>query len=544
MPGRFEKPPKPEDTMIESPETIKMAKIPEQTVEDTVVDMPAIKEKKSPKNEKEKKRKELEAVLANATSYDKVFLGDGSGFYFQPTGTGQFNLVFKKGENISFHDVFPIESVIEQIESIGYKWSLEIGVPPEKREIKKRSPEVEKNIEKFNALPEMGVIRIGDREYRKISDEFFFAGKASKNEKTAVVETVKSEDIRKEIEKAGAGKISFLESGEIKLVEDTVNDGKRRASFMKHIARYYPQLQKEPRSGVFTKIANFFTDKETKIPPTEDEIRNYIKNESMISQGTVGDCYLMAALNSFKRQRPDLYLEFISRNIMRDGERNSFHVRFPGLKLSEDISRKGWIEITDADIKKWKADKRIEADNPDLILERAYASAISRIKQGVGKTMILNEKGDMAFEGGLGHRVLHDLLSTDMAKKYEIGNYAADGHKRLADSTEKVSLAKNFLKNYAAQPKRYIVVAATPHRSEDNKEQDDTKKFVVDGESFYYRHQYSIVGYKDGKVEIENPHNTSKRIQIPEETFLKAFTQVSFAEVVGEYAAMHKKDEA
>ena len=56
---------------------------------------------------------------------------------------------------------------------------------------------------------------------------------------------------------------------------------------------------------------------------------------------------------------------------------------------------------------------------------------------------------------------------------------------------------------------------------------------VVDG--LYQQHAYSVVGYENGTVYVENPHNTGKRVAYPLDEFLKRFAQISYVEIKKQY---------
>ncbi len=48
------------------------------------------------------------------------------------------------------------------------------------------------------------------------------------------------------------------------------------------------------------------------------EVKEYLPN-SEIKQGRIGDCYLLAAINSLKKEHPELYLSVLSKSL-RKGE--------------------------------------------------------------------------------------------------------------------------------------------------------------------------------------------------------------------------------
>ncbi len=264
------------------------------------------------------------------------------------------------------------------------------------------------------------------------------------------------------------------------------------------------------------------------LPEERDRVIEYIKN-SEIKQGGYGDCYLLAALNSIKKGHPELYYDVLARSIRPGVNEGDFEVGFLGSAAGE------WISVTKEDIQDWRK-KGAKADLADVVLERAYASYISRKVNGNQGHTIVNDGRELDFEGGLGHRALYDVLGSGLAEKHKIADYEQnDGRKSLRENGYASTAKKFFEEEFEHAPEDYIVTANTPRWHNGARVDDKAAPIRVEGAQIYFKHAYSVIGYKNGRFVIENPHDTSKLFTLSMDSFLETFSQVSFAMVKAKY---------
>ena len=237
----------------------------------------------------------------------------------------------------------------------------------------------------------------------------------------------------------------------------------------------------------------------------------------------------MAGINSLKKTHPEIYLSTLSKSLRKGQNSGEWQVRFQGLDLPQmqadlGVGFDGWITVTNRDLKIW-AVQGMSADLPDVILERAYASYISR-KQRRKAGMTMHRDRKLSMEGGFGHRALHDILGPDVASKQMIADYGSfDGYKSLKENGN-AGTASDFLRHtLRTHPERYIVTANSPYKGV-------LGRFVIiEGRIIYNRHAYSIIKVEGDQVHIENPHNTSKTILLSVDNFVNTFSQISYVEL-------------
>ncbi len=269
------------------------------------------------------------------------------------------------------------------------------------------------------------------------------------------------------------------------------------------------------------------------------EVLRYVGKESEIAQGGYGDCYLLAGLYAAKRADPELYVQTLARSISKRG--SNWVVRFQG-----DTSGVGEIEVTPAEISEWKngvgGRGGASADLPEIILERAYASFISRRRERVaGLTKRLSQDQRYAFEGGFGHRALADLFGYDVVEKQRIADYSGEDGKlpfSKQKNPENAREAKKLLREAFAsgQKTSYIITANTPRERAGQKLNDD-KYTYVEGQKIYFKHAHAVLGLEGNKVRLANPHDTSpkKQILLSMDAFLDTFSQLSLVKVNRKY---------
>lgn len=284
------------------------------------------------------------------------------------------------------------------------------------------------------------------------------------------------------------------------------------------------------------------------------EAMNYFQSsKSEIAQGGwYGDCYLLAAHNAGKRTAPGLVFEQMARSVRPGKKKGEYEVRIAAMdKESPEAMqeffgeryRDGRIVITYSEMEKilpgWAS-----ADLGDLILEKAYAQFIDFRERNSEKKkkrkMIFGKK--RAFEGGVGHKALFDLYGDDLVEKHRIGDYSsADAYSTLEENGKRNDVEDLFIR-FAEQPEKFIIVANTPAERKPvnpNRLQRALDYLglaggeVVDG--LYLQHAYSVVGYENGTVYVENPHNTGKRLSYSLDDFLKKFAQISYVEIKKQY---------
>ncbi len=368
--------------------------------------------------------------------------------------------------------------------------------------------------------------------YIKFSPEYFSVDTPSSKLTVAVrnVENLTEAALMKIIQRVGKEFVQIMpmESGRPE------QNWKEKYPASENFKRLLPELY-ATRVGLSYKMADFLAKMVGKDrPATYEEVLQYLP-QSEIKQGNIGDCYLLAGINSLKKTRPDLYLHMLSQTLRKNPTTNNWEVKFLGMELEEmraylGNNFNGWIPVSEEDLNSW-AMRGVSADLPDLILERAYASYISRIEEKqVGKTLIrvkdnefnwMAPFGSLPIEGGFAHRALYDLLGPEIATKKIISDYDT---KTLEEKNE-VGTTKNFLQRTApAQPGRFIITANTPYKR--------LKILQLSGGHIYFNlHAYSIFLTQGNTIRIENPHNTARSSFLNFDQFVKTFSQISFVEL-------------
>lgn len=284
------------------------------------------------------------------------------------------------------------------------------------------------------------------------------------------------------------------------------------------------------------------------------EALNYFQSsQSEIAQGSwYGDCYLLAGHNAGKRTAPGLVFEQMARSIRPGRRKGEYEVKIAAMDKESSTEmqaffgeryRDGRLVVTYSDLEKilpgWAS-----ADLGDLILEKAYAQFIDfqeRNSQKKRKRKLIFGR-ERAFEGGFGHEALFDLYGDDLVEKHKIGNYdSSDAYTSLEQNGKQRDVI-DLLVRFGEQPEKFIIVANTPAE----RKPENPNRFYkaldylglaggekVDG--LYLNHAYSVVGYNDGVVYVENPHNTGKRVAYSVGEFVKKFAQVSYVEIKKQY---------
>lgn len=284
------------------------------------------------------------------------------------------------------------------------------------------------------------------------------------------------------------------------------------------------------------------------------EALNYFQSsKSEIAQGGwYGDCYLLAAHNAGKRTAPGLVFEQMARSVRPGKKKGEYEVRIAAMdKESPEAMqeffgeryRDGRIVIAYSEMEKilpgWAS-----ADLGDLILEKAYAQFVDFRERNDGKKkkrkLIFGR--ERAFEGGFGHKALFDLYGDDLVEKHRIGDYSsADAYTTLEENGKQQDVEELFTR-FAEQPEKFIIVANTPAERKPvnpNRFQRAVDYLGLAGgekvDGLYQQHAYSVVGFENGVVYVENPHNTGKRVEYFLSDFIKRFAQISYVEIKKQY---------
>ncbi len=306
-------------------------------------------------------------------------------------------------------------------------------------------------------------------------------------------------------------------------IQDTEETARGRKQFLAELNTYFPSAAQKPPliKRLFRSVTG---QREPAI--TAEQVITYLPT-SEIRQGIRGDCYLLAGLNSAKKTHPELYLDVVSRSIVHDDARGGWRVKFSGLPLPKELTEDGWIFITEDDLERWTKETKTTGELPDLILERAYASAISR--QRAGEQDQTMRPGKLAFEGGYGHQALFHVLGNGIARKFEVAKYTENHTQTLRENIRNGFSATKFLATFAEQPQRYLVTAVTPSDA------GAETSIMVGIQRLKRQHAYSVVGSDGQQVAIEDPHDTGQRFFLTTEQFLSAFSSVEYCEIVGAY---------
>jgi hypothetical protein len=257
-------------------------------------------------------------------------------------------------------------------------------------------------------------------------------------------------------------------------------------------------------------------------------------NWNAIRQQNVGNCYLIASLNSL-RESP--HFEVLIRTSVKE-VKGGWEVKIP--LGSSDATP---LFIGKNDLKpqlnpnynkanKWgKVDDRkylnpVNAPKGYKILEAAF------IKQVLG-----GELYRYKIEGGFGHQALLSLLDNNFKKVKASGSdkvrdprytYMQYGESPVFNKGTELGKKKlvQFLDSYDSA--KFIATANTPSSAK-----GDRGIFTVNGIKFATGHAYSIVNVDkfSKNVFISNPWDTSKIIQLSYEDFTEVFNQVSAVEV-------------
>lgn len=253
-----------------------------------------------------------------------------------------------------------------------------------------------------------------------------------------------------------------------------------------------------------------------------------------IRQQNVGNCYLIASLNSL-RESP--HFEVLVRTSIKE-VRGGWEVKVP---LGSPNARS--VFITKEDLKPQPNPKYNRANRQGEVDTRKYLDPVDApmgykvleaafIKQVLGGVLDRSK-----IEGGFGHQSLLSLLGNNFEKvKVSGSDRIRDPRHTHAQYGESPAFIRgtelgrsnlvNFLDSY--DNAKFIATANTPSSAI-----GDRGRFKINGIEFATGHAYSIVNVDkfNKNVFVANPWDTSKVIKLSYDEFMQVFNQVSAVEV-------------
>lgn len=432
----------------------------------------------------------------------------------------------------------------------------------EKKELEE-SPQLQAaRLQSFRDMVPGDIIIVGDRRYKK-QPGGLWAQELLSYEGTVIAQVgnragLTDEDISPMLEAQldNPNYVQFIAraSEALPLVEESLET---RRAVNERFARMLPQLYPGAAAnaqGYMTRLLNKFgveRDKPTQVSLRQEAI-HYFQTANSLKQGGFGDCYLWAAHNGGKRSAPGFEFEHLAR-IMRPGtKKGEYEVQLPALskysaaelqKFYGDKFRDGALVV---EHKAWKEllSDWATADPGDVILEKAYSLFQDFVQRGTERrqTGVFFKKTPKAFEGGIGHKALHDLYGDDLVEKHRIGDYSTEDAYQSLQESGRAREAIHFLTLFAQQPGRFIATANMKATHKDQGRWARLKRewgFGPDEDKnedgYYFNHAYSLVGFSDAAVYLENPHDTSKRLVLSLDKFLDQFSQISYVEIKKQY---------
>lgn len=382
------------------------------------------------------------------------------------------------------------------------------------------------------ALKSFRAMKVGDQIqinwiiYVKVGPDAFQTHNPNRKQTSLVTMPISTAEVERMVRQTQENNILIIPAKKNFAAETS----RAKPEVSENFKRLLPELYAK-RTGIYNKAADLLAKAVGRgRPASYDEVLKYLPH-SEISQGFIGDCYLVAGINSLKKTHPELYLSVLSKSLRKGQNPGEWQVKFQGLDLPQmqaDLGDHfdGWITITEQSLNIW-AVQGMNADLPDVILERAYASYISRKeRKKIGMTMHRDRMLGIKMAGGFGHRALYDILGPEAASKKMIANYeAGDGYKTLKENLN-ADTARHFLRHtFANNPERYVVTANTPYKG--------LLRVLsrIGGHVFYSPHAYSVIKVEGDRVHIENPHDSSKPIWLSVDNFVDAFSQISYVEI-------------
>lgn len=278
---------------------------------------------------------------------------------------------------------------------------------------------------------------------------------------------------------------------------------------------------------------------------------------SSIVQGKIGDCYLLAGLNSFKKTSARIFEQVLQRSVKKEGLQD-WLVHLCGFDY-KDLERKisgrlgagaykkafpdGWLRISTELLRKWQETYQLAAETGDIILELAYAILLEG--KATGKTIHAiddfshKRENRIHIEGGFGHRALADFLPEDICEKHKIADYESTAGEHSLRDNGNGEIAADFLINEFRKSRGKHVVTINTPRNDGNRwvianayevDQNHNKKPIK--RYLPPKHANSLLditaddsGYM---LHIEDIHDTNKPFWMTLDHFLDRYSQISY----------------
>ena len=479
------------------------------------------------------------------------------------TDTGKFRTIFQ--------DVRTETEMLEMV--LQNPTSVVISVSEEGRKrVKQDEEQAERgreNILMIDSLPIGGVVIYGNEEITREGKDAFVC-MDTETTSTIMQTTDTLEAILRKVS-GGYRSVEMKQNGQKEYVKETAEQRLQVQTNLRNlildirqgrIKAPIPKFSLPPNRGErktednnyseFLAAARYDHSKEDVDPELHPLLEAICRSE--IKQGPVGDCYLLAAINTLKKEDPEMYLQLVGHNIRKAPDGNGWQVKFPGLleeirnkpepsrtELLGLFDNKEWVTVTPKDLKTHSfAEVDFEVDN---IFEVAYNRWLARIKTGkVGETAKLDKNGDYTFEGGFGHRAFRHMLGSDIAIKCKVGNYeGSDGDTNLV-SSKHAKQAVDVLNRAASSfgRREYYITLNTQHKKEGKKPSRGDKIQIGRGPRLNYRHAHSGLNINrlNGKltIEIQDPHDTKeKHYVLSSEEITQYFSQISYVRIIRRY---------
>ncbi|MFA7685938.1 MAG: hypothetical protein WCX95_04020, partial [Candidatus Gracilibacteria bacterium] len=275
---------------------------------------------------------------------------------------------------------------------------------------------------------------------------------------------------------------------------------------------------------------------------SEQEFQASFKDKkASLRQGNVGDCYLVAGLNSLRRSP---FFETIVRLSVKpttQGGQSGWEVKIPLGDVNGETVFVAKSELgSHPNPNVGKPDRHGKIDDRKVLTSMSGPEGLQILEAAFvkSKTGILNRA---LVEGGFGHQALQHLIG---AKSFEKERVSASDqspeHLRENRTSLGYGLSSPFKtgSEFARQKAREFLdkfdntndiatVNTPPH------EKGHNAAFKIGGQEFYFSHAYSLIAVNKGAgtVTVVNPHNTNVKIELTYDQFMETFAQVSSVRV-------------